>query len=158
PVTGDGHQAVHQQGIIVSMEVSLVFWYARSLAPSVPHLPRGGYRMPRTEHLAGFSQPDHDRQIMAAWARFLQGGALAATAVRRLIERSWERCRAAGIDPALMQAAAPLLDENLTALRSRYQDLLEASVPIMAQAREILSESGTIMILTDPSGVILQTE
>ena len=30
PVTGDGHQAVHQQGIIVSMEVSLVFWYARA--------------------------------------------------------------------------------------------------------------------------------
>ena len=28
----------------------------------------------------------------------------------------------------------------------------------MAQAREILSESGTIMILTDPRGVILQTE
>ena len=28
PVTGDRHQAVHQQGIIVSMEVSLVFWYA----------------------------------------------------------------------------------------------------------------------------------
>ena len=114
--------------------------------------------MPRTEHLTGFSQPDHDRQTMAAWERFLQDGALASTAVRRLIERSWERCRAAGIDPALSQAAAPLLDEELTALRSRYRDLLEASVPIMTQAREILSESGTIMILTDPSGVILQTE
>ena len=114
--------------------------------------------MPRTEHLTGFSQPDHDRQTMAAWERFLQDGALASTAVRRLIERSWERCRAAGIDPVLTQAAAPLLDEELTALRSRYRDLLEASVPIMAQAREILSESGTIMILTDPSGVILQTE
>jgi sigma-54 dependent transcriptional regulator, acetoin dehydrogenase operon transcriptional activator AcoR len=43
-------------------------------------------------------------------------------------------------------------------MRARYRDLLEASVPIMAQAREILSESGTIMILTDPRGVILQTE
>jgi len=95
---------------------------------------------------------------MAAWERFLQNDALASSAVRRLIERSWERCRAAGIDPVLTQAAAPLLDEELTALRSRYRDLLEASVPIMAQARDILSESGTIMILTDPQGVILQTE
>jgi transcriptional regulator of acetoin/glycerol metabolism len=43
-------------------------------------------------------------------------------------------------------------------VRARYRDLLEASVPIMAQARELLAESGTIMILTDPRGVILQTE
>ncbi len=114
--------------------------------------------MPRKESLASFSQPDQERRIMAAWERFLQDGELASSAVRRLIERSWERCRAAGIDPALTQAAAPLLDEELTALRSCYRALLEASVPIMAQAREILSESGTIMILTDPSGVILQTE
>jgi len=114
--------------------------------------------MPRTEHLTGFSQPDHDRRIMAAWERFLQDGVLASTVVRRLIERSWERCRAAGIDPALTQAAAPLLDDDLAALRARYRDLLDASAPIMAQAREILSASGTIMILTDPHGVILQTE
>ena len=78
--------------------------------------------------------------------------------MRPLIERSWERCRVAGIDPALTQAAAPLLDDELTALRARYRDLLEASAPVMAQAREILSASGTIMILTDPHGVILQTE
>jgi hypothetical protein len=44
------------------------------------------------------------------------------------------------------------------ALRSRSRDLIEASVPIMAQAHDILSESGTIIILTDPRGVILQTE
>src|SRR6266568_1498909 len=128
------------------------------MVPSTQHIPLGGHRMPRKESLASFSQPDQDRRIMAAWERFLQNGALASSTVRRLIERSWERCRAAGIDPVLTQAAAPLLDEELTALRSRYRDLLEASVPIMAQAREILSESGTIMILTDPSGVILQTE
>src|SRR6266545_1947325 len=128
------------------------------MVPSAQNIPLGGHRMPRKESLASFSQPDHERRIMAACERSLQDGALASSAVRRLIERSWERCRSAGIDPALTQAATPLLDEELTALRSRYRDLLEASVPIMAQAREILSESGTIMILTDPSGVILQTE
>jgi sigma-54 dependent transcriptional regulator, acetoin dehydrogenase operon transcriptional activator AcoR len=114
--------------------------------------------MPRKEYPTSFSQPDHERRIMVAWERFLQDGELASSTVHRLIERSWERCRAAGIDPALTQAAAPMLDENLTVLRSRYRALLEASVPIMAQARDILSESGTIMILTDPQGVILQTE
>src|SRR5262245_8441303 len=117
------------------------------MAPSTHHLPLGRNRIPHKESLASSSQPHHYRRSMAAWERFLQNGALASSAVRRLIERSWERCRAAGIDPVLTQAAAPLLDEDLTALRARYRDLLEASVPIMAQAREILSESGTIMIL-----------
>src|SRR5262249_61256223 len=112
------------------------------MVPSTQHIPLGGHRMPRTEHLTGFSQPDQDRRIMAAWERFLQDGALASTAVRRLIERSWERCRAAGIDPVLTQAAAPLLDEELTALRSRYRDLLEASVPIMARTRRSLAAPG----------------
>jgi sigma-54 dependent transcriptional regulator, acetoin dehydrogenase operon transcriptional activator AcoR len=44
------------------------------------------------------------------------------------------------------------------ALRARSRDLMKASASIMAQAREILAESGTIMILTDPRGVILRTE
>jgi sigma-54 dependent transcriptional regulator, acetoin dehydrogenase operon transcriptional activator AcoR len=114
--------------------------------------------MKRKEMLASFSQPAQERQIMAAWERFLQRREFAPNAVRHLIERSWWRCRSAGIDPALMQTSAPLTEEELMALRSRYRDLLEASVPIMAQARELLAESGTIMILTDPSGVILQTE
>ena len=95
---------------------------------------------------------------MAAWERFLQSGEFAPSAVRSLIEDSWWRCRSAGIDPALAQASTLLTEEALMALRTRSRDLLEASGPIMAQAREILSESGTIMILTDPNGVVLHTE
>jgi transcriptional regulator of acetoin/glycerol metabolism len=94
---------------------------------------------------------------MAAWERFLQRGEFASNAVRQLIARSWWRCRSAGIDPALTQASTLHTEEELMALRSRYRDLIEASVPIMAQARDILAESGTIMILTDPNGAILQT-
>ena len=43
-------------------------------------------------------------------------------------------------------------------LRALHRELIEASVPIMAQAREFLSESGTILMLSDPRGIILQTE
>ena len=94
---------------------------------------------------------------MVAWECFLQRGEVAPNTVRHLIEDSWWRCRSGGIDPALTQASTLLTEEELMALRSRSRDLIEASVPIMAQARDILSESGTI-ILTDPRGVILQTE
>src|SRR6476619_5647283 len=43
-------------------------------------------------------------------------------------------------------------------LRALHRELIDASVPIMAQAREFLSASGTILMLTDPRGIILQTE
>jgi transcriptional regulator of acetoin/glycerol metabolism len=36
--------------------------------------------------------------------------------------------------------------------------VIDIGVPVMEQVRESLSESGTMMILTDPSGVILKTE
>jgi transcriptional regulator of acetoin/glycerol metabolism len=114
--------------------------------------------MTQQEMLASFAQPAQERRIMAAWERFLQSGEFAPSAVRSLIEDSWWRCRSAGIDPALAQASTLLTEEALMALRTRSRDLLEASGPIMAQAREILSESGTIMILTDPNGVVLHTE
>jgi len=43
-------------------------------------------------------------------------------------------------------------------LRQRHRELIEASRPMMMQAHDLLSESATIMILTDPTGVILQSE
>src|SRR5207245_1994137 len=43
-------------------------------------------------------------------------------------------------------------------LQRRHRDLIDASVPVMQQARDFLSESGTIMILTDATGVVLETE
>jgi len=43
-------------------------------------------------------------------------------------------------------------------LQRRDRELVGASAPIMAQARDFLSESGTIMILANANGVILRTE
>jgi Transcriptional activator of acetoin/glycerol metabolism len=64
----------------------------------------------------------------------------------------------AGVDPARVQAPTVLPAEELMTLRALHRELIEASVPIMAQAREFLSASGTILMLTDPRGIILQTE
>lgn len=96
---------------------------------------------------------------MEAWERFLVDSAeISSNAVRNLIEGSWLRCHAAGLDPGRTRAPDPLLGDGLYALQQRHRDLMEASVPVMAQARDFLSESGTIMILTDPAGVVLQSE
>lgn len=95
---------------------------------------------------------------MAAWERFLQNGEIAPNTLRAPIERSWSRCLSAGVDPARVQAPTVLPAEELMTLRALHRELIEASVPIMAQAREFLSASGTILMLTDPRGIVLQTE
>jgi hypothetical protein len=49
-------------------------------------------------------------------------------------------------------------DEALSRLLHRFRYVIDVSSPVMDQVRESLSESGTIMILTDPSGVILKAD
>jgi transcriptional regulator of acetoin/glycerol metabolism len=95
---------------------------------------------------------------MNAWERLVCGAALPADVVRNVIERSWARCHSAGVDPAARRAPSPTSDEDFSRLLHRFRDVIDVSVPVMEQVRESLSESGTMMILTDPSGVILKTE
>ena len=44
------------------------------------------------------------------------------------------------------------------ALRQRHEGLISASAPLIAQARNFLSQTGTVMILTDAQGTILNLE
>lgn len=96
--------------------------------------------------------------VMVAWERFLSGDGMPRNAVRRMIEDSWRRCLDRGVNP--IRGAAPLaVDGNgLYSLQQRHLDLIEAARPVMIQAQEFLAESGTMMILTDPRGVILSVE
>jgi sigma-54 dependent transcriptional regulator, acetoin dehydrogenase operon transcriptional activator AcoR len=110
------------------------------------------------EGSAGFPDPGREQQVMAAWERFVQNGEIAPNTLRAPIESSWSRCLSSGVDPARVQAPTVLPAEELMTLRALHRELIEASVPVMAQAREFLSASGTILMLTDPHGIVLQTE
>src|SRR6059036_3311237 len=127
----------------------------------VDGVPIIGYRRGDMSPNAAFSSsphPDQEKQVMAAWDRFLRGAELPSNAVRSVIEGSWSRCLSAGVDPGRSRAHAPVQVEELGTLQHPHRDLIDASVPVMQQARDFLSESGTMMILTDPTGVILETE
>jgi len=93
--------------------------------------------------------------VFKAWEKFLSGGELPQAAVRRLIEDSWRRCLDQGVNP--QQGAAPIAaaGDRLHSLQARHAELIEAARPVMEQAQEFLRESGTVMVLTDPQGVIL---
>ncbi|MBI4694499.1 MAG: sigma-54-dependent Fis family transcriptional regulator [Gammaproteobacteria bacterium] len=105
-----------------------------------------------------FPRPQDERQIMAAWERFLSSGEDHSGTVRRLIQDSWERCFHAGVDPARRDGVPLLRTDGLYSVRGQHEDLLEACKPVMAEARDFLAESGTVMLLTDPGGLILQME
>ena len=102
--------------------------------------------------------PLQESDVMDAWERLVCGGGLPADAVRTVIERSWTRCHSAGVDPGTKRAPSPTSDEGFDRLLHRFRDVIDVGVSVMQQARESLSESGTMMILTDPSGVILKSE
>jgi transcriptional regulator of acetoin/glycerol metabolism len=113
--------------------------------------------MTSKEAFSTFPHPDREKRVMAAWEQFLRRRDLPPHTVRDVIEGSWERCTSSGVDPERSQAAMPLSEEALQALQHAHRDLLGASVSITEQARDFLSQSGTMMILTDPTGVILET-
>src|SRR2546423_1204243 len=106
----------------------------------------------------GVTDLRYERRLLAAWERFVDGAGLASGVVRDVVGQSWMRCRSSHVDPALEHAPDPLAEPELMALRQRHRDLIEASHPVMMQAHDLLSESATMMILTDPTGVILQSE
>ncbi|NMG74722.1 GAF domain-containing protein [Aromatoleum diolicum] len=105
-----------------------------------------------------FSRPENDSRVMATWERFLCGEESSPDALRRLIDDSWRRCFDASVDPARNEAPPPLPENSLYSLRDEHGELLSASTPVMALAREFLSETGTVMVLTDHSGTILNLE
>lgn len=105
-----------------------------------------------------FSAIGDDRAVMVAWEKFLSGDGMPHDAVRRMIEDSWRRCLEQGVNPIRVAAPLAVDRDGLRSLQHRHADLIEAAKPVMAQAREFLAESGTMMILTDPTGVILWVE
>lgn len=105
-----------------------------------------------------FSEPENDHHIMAAWERFLNGDEVGSDALRRLIDDSWRRCQGASVDPAIYQAAPPIKENSLHSLQTECSELLTAGTPVMASARDFLAETGTVMVLTDQGGTILNLE
>ena len=104
------------------------------------------------------SNPQNNQVIMAAWDRFLSGDSPPPHALRCLIDDSWRRCLEVKVDPSQQQAASPVNESTLSSLQYQHRELLRAGMPVMAMARDFLAQSETIMILTDPNGMILGVE
>jgi len=110
------------------------------------------------EQYQRLSNPQNNVKIMAAWEGFLSGHAPQANALRCLIDDSWRRCLAVQVDPARRQALPPVNEATLNSLQHQHCELLSAGKQVMAMAKDFLAETETIMILSDPNGMILGVE
>jgi len=95
-----------------------------------------------------------DEQVVASsWERFLLDRPLPGV-VRNVVLDSWRRSRSEAVDPA--SHSAPVAgEERIRLLREDARDLYEAARPVLETLREILRESGTLIMLSDPTGTIL---
>ncbi len=97
-----------------------------------------------------------ERQVMMAWENFVTGAPLAATAVSKLVLSSWQRSLRAGVEPRTRLAPLVTGGDALAALRRNNQDLLWAAQGLFLTTAHLLARSGSILLLTDPNGVVLE--
>jgi len=95
-----------------------------------------------------------EKTVAATWECFLQDRSVSGVGVRNVVLDSWQRSRQESVDPAISRAPATER-EKIKFLRQRSGDLYAAARPILESLREILRESGTLIMLSDQSGTIL---
>jgi transcriptional regulator of acetoin/glycerol metabolism len=103
-----------------------------------------------------FASPTVNTGVEAAWECLIQGGRPSTGALRDVVDESWRRCLDGHVDPAMTCAPPPVGERRLFDLRTGNDLLMRASVPFIDQSNEFLSETGTILLLTDPDGTILE--
>ena len=92
---------------------------------------------------------------MQAWERFLTGGPTARVPTRNFVVASWLRSQQHGIDPAGRLAPLVAAGTAIPALRRRHSEFLAASASVFAQIGEMFAGSGSMLLLTNVDGVIL---
>jgi transcriptional regulator of acetoin/glycerol metabolism len=102
------------------------------------------------------ADPDRDASVMSAWERLILDGKSRTGIPRGVVDDSWQRCMEGRVDPGVVCAPPPLEEGRLFELRTKNERLVRICEPLIEQTRELLSQTGTILLLTDPDGMILE--
>ncbi|MDT3671265.1 MAG: EAL domain-containing protein [Aromatoleum sp.] len=114
--------------------------------------------MSRAIQASWLSRPENNARVKAAWEALLTGHlSRPLPVIRPAINESWRRCVAKHVSP-FGDPRPPLERGELETLRRQNERLLAASAPFLVQARGFLAHTGTVMILTDAQGTILDVE
>ena len=92
------------------------------------------------------------REVRVAWEKFVERGTLSAD-LRSSVAASWQRSRNHRI--TIDRAQAPLVeDAELFRRRCKHASLRHAARRALENSKIFLSDANSIMILTDPTGLI----
>lgn len=97
------------------------------------------------------------RDLAAARKGFLNSGTLPEGLVPATILRSWQRCAASGLDMARPAAPEPLTAPELRERYERNEKLRQLSRPELSSLRTDARSTDSVVILTDATGLILDT-
>ena len=100
-------------------------------------------------------EPATERQTMEAWERFVTGEAVVPTAVSKEVLSSWQRSIRSNVEPRSRSASLVANGDVLESLRGQNQDMMWAAQGLFMASAHLLAHSGSIMLLTDPNGVVL---
>ena len=108
------------------------------------------------------SHPAHaeggrEAMLVDARKRFFERGEAPEDGVGSLILRSWERCRASGLESSARDGLAPEGRARLSESRERSADLLEQASGIMEHVFDQIRASGSMVILADVDGMIIHS-
>ncbi|HSN14447.1 MAG TPA: sigma-54-dependent Fis family transcriptional regulator, partial [Anaeromyxobacteraceae bacterium] len=107
------------------------------------------------------ARPAQDVDVLDAWRRLVVGDGGATfdpERVRRLVAESWRRCRAQDVDPGLARAPGMGDPVGVQSRPEEHRTLLEASEPVLAAARDFLSDAESMLLLTDERGFVVGVE
>src|SRR6201987_3807519 len=96
-----------------------------------------------------------NRKILYAWEKFVENGT-SPGAVRGLVAASWERSQEYQV-PVERGGTRRAADGDLVQHRAENAELILAAQPALEQARYLLADARSMVILTDPSGFIIET-
>jgi sigma-54 dependent transcriptional regulator, acetoin dehydrogenase operon transcriptional activator AcoR len=96
------------------------------------------------------------RDVRAAWEKFVERGALSSD-LRSSVAASWLRSRNHLV--TIDRAQAPLIaDAELVRHRSKHASLRRAARCALENSKTFLSDANSIMVLTDSTGVVIDTQ
>lgn len=95
------------------------------------------------------------RNIERAWEAAVCGAPLRAREMRPEVLASWRRSRVHHVNPS--QRRAPLDLRSLAKARRQHRELLLAATPILLETGNLLGESGGIVLLCGPDGLVLES-
>jgi signal transduction histidine kinase len=96
-----------------------------------------------------------NRKIQRAWEKFIENGT-SPSAVRAVVAGSWERSQKYHV-PVERGETRLAPEAELIQRRLEHSELVAAARPALEQTRILLAQASSMIILTDPSGVILET-